>query len=101
MSHLLDDPLPAGMFSPDEEAIIVYARASALMAPITDEVWNRLREHFDIKSIIEVGFIVGMHQLTTRFHRLVHTEVDDGTLQEFNSGSCRIPLPTPPAATSA
>jgi len=94
---MLDDPLPAGMFAADEEAILSYARALAAMEPITDDLWNGLCEHFDVKSIMEVAFIVGMHQLTTRFHRLVQTEVDETTLESFSGGSCRIPLPTPPA----
>jgi hypothetical protein len=96
MGHIMDDPLPEGMFSPDLEAIIVFARASALMQPITDDIWSGLREHFDVKAIIEIAFIVGMNQLTSRFHALVHTDLDEGTSAQVQGGSCRVRLPTPP-----
>jgi alkylhydroperoxidase family enzyme len=76
IAHLLDGPLPDGMYTPAEQAIIRYARASARMEPITDEMWDGLRRHFSIQAIIELGFIVGLQQLTTRFHRLVLTDAD-------------------------
>ena len=41
MSSLMLDPLPEGMFAPDEEAIIVFARKSALMQPIDDGTYEQ------------------------------------------------------------
>jgi hypothetical protein len=93
----MDDPLPEGLFSPDEEAIIVYARAAAAMQPITDDIWSGLREHFDVKSIMEICWIVGMNQLTSRFHALVLSDLDEGTSAQVAGGSCQVRLPTPPA----
>ncbi len=93
----MDEPLPAGMFSPDEEAIILYARAAAVMAPITDELWSRLRQHFPLEHIMEIAFLVGLNQLVSRFHALVHTDVDDATSDQVQGGSCRVRLPPPPA----
>ena len=87
MSHLLDDPLPEGMFSPAEEAIIVYARASTWMQPITEDIWARLTEHFDTKQIIEISFTVGLDQLVSRFHATVHTDVDDTTAEATSDGT--------------
>ena len=98
MGHLMDDPFPEGMFTPDEEAIIRYARAAAVMQPITDDLWNGLREHFSVKGVIEITFIVGMNQLTSRFHALVHTDLDEGTSGQLQGGSCRVRLPPPPNA---
>lgn len=100
MNHLLDDPLPAGLFSPDEEAIIVYARAAAVMAPITDDIWHGLREHFDVKAIMEICWIVGMNQLTSRFHQLVRTDLDEGTSAAVEGSACRLRLPPPPPTVS-
>lgn len=94
MSHLLDDPLPDGMFSPAEEAVIVFARASTWMQPITDEMWGRLTAHFDTRQIIEISFTVGLDQLVGRFHAAIHTDVDDATVAATNA--CAVPIPAPP-----
>jgi hypothetical protein len=98
IGHLMDDPLPEGLFTPDEEAIIIYARSAAVMEPISDEVWDRLREHFSIQSIIEICFIVGMNQLTSRFHQLVLTDVDEETTAQVQGPSCRVRIPTAPVS---
>lgn len=100
MGHLMDDPLPEGMFGPDEEAIIIYARASAVMQPITDDIWSALRQHFDTQDIIEIAFIVGLNQLVSRFHALAHTDLDEATTEQVRSGSCRVRLPPPPPNTT-
>ena len=91
----MDDPLPAGMFSPDEEAIIVYARTSALMQPITNEIWNNLKAHFTDKQVMEISFTIGLDQLVSRFHATVRTDVDGVTLDALEN-SCRVPLPAIP-----
>lgn len=90
MSHLLDDPLPEGMFSPPEEAIIIYARASTWMQPITDDMWTKLAEHFDTKQILEISFTVGLDQLVSRFHATVHTDVDTTTTQATSDGAVHL-----------
>ena len=98
MSHLLDDPLPEGMFSPPAEAIIVFARTSTWMQPISDEIYKRLAEHFDTKQIMEVSFTVGLDQLVSRFHATVQTDVDDVTTDQLTS--CPVRLPPAPGVGS-
>lgn len=95
MGHLMDDPLPAGMFSPDEEAIIIYARTSALMRPITDDIWAGLSAHFTHQQIMEIAFTVGLDQIVSRFHATVRTDVDGQTLDQLVD-SCRVPIPAAP-----
>jgi hypothetical protein len=95
MSHLLDDPLPQGMFTPAEAAIIVYARTSTWFQPITDEIWANLQEHFTTQQIIEISVTVGLDQLVSRFHATVRTDVDAVTTDAL-SGSCPVPLPPLP-----
>ena len=95
MSHLLDDPLPEGMFTPAEEAIIVYARTSTWFQPITDDIWANLREHFTEKQCMEVSFTVGLDQLVSRFHATVQTDVDAVTTDQL--GSCPVALPPAPS----
>jgi hypothetical protein len=103
MTHLLDDPLPAGMFAAAEEAIIVFARASTWMQPITDDIWNNLSEHFDTKQIMEISFTVGLNQLISRFHATVRTDVDEQITGQLRS--CPVHLadrpapPSPPSST--
>ncbi|MCD2192983.1 hypothetical protein LQ327_06220 [Actinomycetospora endophytica] len=91
MSHLLDDPLPEGMFSPAEAAIIVFARTSTWMQPITDEIYANLQEHFDTKQIMEISFTVGLDQLISRFHATVRTDLDGVTAEATNACAVRIP----------
>ncbi len=91
MSHLLDDPLPEGMFSPPEEAIIVFARTSTWMQPITDEIYKKLAEHFDTKQIMEISFTVGLDQLVSRFHATVRTDLDGITTEASNACAVRMP----------
>lgn len=99
MSHLLDDPFPAGMFTPAQEAIIVYARTSTWFQPITDEIWDNLAKHFNRQQIMEISFTVGLDQMVSRFHTTVQTDVDIVTTDQL-TGSCLVPLPPPPGSTS-
>jgi hypothetical protein len=99
MTHLLDDPLPSGVFTAAEEAIIVFARTSTWMQPVTDDIWNGLKEHFDTKQIMEISFTVGLNQLISRFHATVRTDVDELVTSQLTS--CPVHLSGPhPVPTS-
>ena len=54
IAHLADDPLPDGVYSPSEAAIVRYAQASTRLRPITDELYGDLASHFDTKQIMEL-----------------------------------------------
>ena len=77
------------------EAIIRYAQASALMRPITEQIWQDLQRSFDPTQIIELSFMVGMSQTASRFDATFHTDVDDATLEAVGP-ACRVPLPPHP-----
>ena len=94
MDNLLSDPLPEGMFSPAEEAIIVFARTSTWMQPITDEIYKNLQEHFDPQQIVEISWTVGLDQLVSRFHATVQTDLDSSTTDQLTS--CPVTLPPAP-----
>lgn len=98
MAHLLDDPLPAGVFSSAEEAVIVYARASTWMRPITEEIWAGLTAHFDTRQIVEIAFTVGLDQLVGRFHATVLTDVDESAIAATTA--CAVPIPPAPDEVS-
>ena len=41
IAHLRDDPLPEGVYSPDEAAIVRFAQTSTRMAPISERHYYR------------------------------------------------------------
>lgn len=94
------DPLPEEVFPSDEAAVVVFARASTLMKPITSEIWSALTDHFTVQQIVEISFIVGMNQLISRFHAAVRTDVDGVTLDQL-ADSCPVRLPQAPEAAFA
>lgn len=100
MSHLLDTTFPEGMFTPAQEAIIVYARTSTWFQPITDEIWDNLAKHFNRQQIMEISFTVGLDQMVSRFHATIQTDVDRITTDQFKD-SCPVPLPPQPGAAAA
>ena len=100
MAHLLDDPLPEGMFTPPQAAIIVFARTSTWFQPITDEIWDELARHFDTRQIMDISFTVGLDQMVSRFHATVRTDVDCVTTDQL-TGSCPVALPPPPVSAQA
>lgn len=101
MAHLLDDPLPQGLYRPEEAAIIRYARKSTRMEPIDDTTYADLARHFDRQQIIDLCLTVGLSNTVNRFHATFLTDVDESTLAEVaagnaNPGVCPIPLPRAP-----
>lgn len=91
LAHVADDPLPGGLYSPDEEAVIAYSRASTRMEPITDEVYSALAEHFDTTQIIEICMTVGLSNLVNRFHATFLTDVDPATTEALRHSSTEGP----------
>lgn len=95
LAQIGSDPLPAGVYEPDEAAIVAYAQASSRLAPITDELYAALLAHFTERQIIEICFTVGMSNMINRFHATFHTDVDDET-GEMLGAVCPVPLPAGP-----
>jgi alkylhydroperoxidase family enzyme len=101
MVHLLDDPLPQGLYRAEEEAVIHYARKSTRMEPIDDATYADLARHFDQQQIIDLCLTVGLSNVVNRFHATFLTDVDESTLAEVEAGNeqpgvCPIPLPRTP-----
>jgi alkylhydroperoxidase family enzyme len=95
ISHLADDPLPEGVFGPDEAAIVRYSQASTLMKPITDEIYADLSRHFDTQQIMELWQTVSLSNAINRFHATFHTDLDESTVEAVGP-SCPLPLPPRP-----
>ena len=95
LAHLGDDPLPDGVYEPDEAAIVRYAQRSTRMAVIDDRTYGDLTEHFTSEQIIEICFTVGLSNMINRFHATFLTEVDAET-QEALAPSCPLAYPDVP-----
>lgn len=102
LSHLGDDPLPEGVYSESEAAIIRYAQHSTSNISIDSETYNALAEHFTTQQIIDICLTVGLSNMINRFHATFLTDVDEKTLaaveagDEEASGVCPIPRPSMP-----
>jgi alkylhydroperoxidase family enzyme len=96
MAHLVDEPLPDGLFSPEEAAIVRYAQASTAMRPITDELYAEMTRHFDTKQIMELWATVSLSNQVNRFHATFLTDVDDTIMAALGAST---PLPIPPRPT--
>ena len=95
LAHLGDDPLPAGLYEPDEAAIVRYAQRSTRMDVIDDATYASLRDHFSDQQIIEICFTVGLSNMINRFHATFLTDLDPVT-QTALAPSCPLPFPPPP-----
>ena len=101
MAHLLDEPLPEGVYEPVEAAIVVYARKSTRLEPIDDTTYAALAAHFSKEQIIDICLTVGLSNMVNRFHATFRTDVDADTLAEVAdgdraAGTCPLPRPKTP-----
>jgi alkylhydroperoxidase family enzyme len=76
LAHLGDDPLPDGIYEPDEAAIVRYAQRSTRLDPIDDAAYADLAQHFDTRQLIEICFTVGLSNMINRFHATFRTDLD-------------------------
>ena len=101
MRHLLDDPLPDGVYEPAEAAIVRYARKSTRLEPIDDATYGDLVRHFSTRQIMDICLTVGLSNMVNRFHATFQTDLDAATLAAVEAGdaiagACAIPRPKPP-----
>lgn len=101
LHHLGDDPLPEGIYSPSEAAIIRYAQRSTRGIVIDDDTYNALAEYFNPQQIIDICLTVGLSNMVNRFHATFLTDVDERTLLDVEAGNQLVgggvcPIPHPP-----
>ncbi len=100
LAHLGDDPLPDGVYSEAEAAIVRYAQQSTKSISIDDEMYAELERHFSRRQLIDLCFTVGLSNLVNRFHATFLTDLDESTLADAEAGDAlagACPLPRPPA----
>jgi alkylhydroperoxidase family enzyme len=103
MGRLADDPVPAGLYTPAQAAIIAYAQKSTRLQPIDDDTYGALSRHFSPQQVIDIALTVGLSNMINRFHATFHTDLDADTVREAEAGdviagACPIPRPKPPSA---
>ena len=101
MRHLVDDPLPSGLYDEASAAIVRYAQKSTRMQPIDDGTYGALSPHFTTQQIIDISLTVGLSNMVNRFHATFQTDLDATTLAEVEkgdaiAGSCPLPRPMAP-----
>jgi alkylhydroperoxidase family enzyme len=100
LAHLGDDPLPEGVYSPSEAAIVRYAVQSTLRITIDDALFAELARHFSRQQIIDICLVVGQSNVVNRFHATFLTDVDASTIEAVLApGDSPIPLPAYAKAT--
>ena len=99
LAALGDDPLPEGLYEPDEAAIVAYAQRSTRLEPITDDLYGELAAHFGPKTIMEICFTVGLSNMVNRFHATFLTELDPVT-KEAAGEACPLFYPDVPAGAA-
>lgn len=100
MAHLTSDPLPDGLFPPEEAAIVRYAQKSTRLAPIDKHTYAALTAHFSTQQIIDLCMTVGLSNTVNRFHATFLTDLDEITTATVEAEDARtggIPIPRPPA----
>jgi len=100
--HLGDDPLPDGVYSEAEAAIVRYAQKATKTLHIDDATYQALAKHFSVQQMIEICLNVGLAQMTNRFNATFLTDVDDYILEaneqaDSAAGACPIQYPPMPA----
>jgi alkylhydroperoxidase family enzyme len=96
LAHLGDDPLPDGVYSAAEAAIVRYAQRSTRMEAIDDACYGALAAHFSTQQMIEICFTVGLSNMVNRFHATFLTDLDAFNRQAV--ASCPLAYPDPPDA---
>ena len=96
LAHLGGDPLPDGVYSADEAAIVRYAQRSTRLEAIDDGTYQALASHFDRRQIMDICFTVGLSNMVNRFHATFLTDIDPW-MPEAVGESCPLPYPGVPS----
>ena len=101
LQHLVDDPLPTGVYTEPEAAIVRYAQRSTRFLPIDESTYGALAAHFSIEQQVEICLVVGLAQIANRFNATFLTDVDESFLAanraaDLAAGACPIPYPSMP-----
>ena len=97
LAHIGDEPLPPGVYTDEEEAIVRYAQRSTRNQPIDDGLYAELSNFLSNRQLMELCFTVGVANVINRFHATFLTDLD-ATTKDALGPSCPLPLPMAPLA---
>lgn len=80
IEHIGDDPLPQGVYTPAEAAIVHYGQRSTRKVTVDADTYGALEEHFNSVQIMDIWAIVGLANMINRFHETFYTELEQSTL---------------------
>lgn len=97
LRHLADDPLPEGVYSHREAAVVRYSQVSTRSVRIDGPLYADLEQHFSAQQIMELCLVVGMSNFTNRFHATFLTPVDQATQDALvaageDAQACALPI---------
>ncbi len=100
-AHLGDDPVPEGIYTDAEAAVVRYAQRSTKTLIIDDAAYQDLAKHFTVPQMIEICLNVGLAQITNRFNATFLPDVDDYIVEANKRaaqavGACPIHYPPKP-----
>lgn len=98
LNHLGDDPLPEGVYTEKEAAIVRYSQTLTRDIFIDDATYADLAEHFTDEQMVELCMVIGLSNMVNRFHATFQTDVDDMTTDanaeaDRAAGACTLPRP--------
>ncbi|MHB8576564.1 MAG: carboxymuconolactone decarboxylase family protein [Dehalococcoidia bacterium] len=99
LSHLGDDPLPEGVYTEAEAAIIRYSQRSTREITIDHETYAAMARHYGPRQLIDICLTVGLSNMVNRFHATFLTDLDAETLAAVEAGDAAVgacALPRPP-----
>ena len=70
------------LYGPVDRLVLEYVEETKLHHRVTDELYERLAQHFSTRQIIDLCFSAGIADLINRFHATFLTDVDTETLAD-------------------
>ncbi|MBM7615903.1 carboxymuconolactone decarboxylase family protein [Alkaliphilus hydrothermalis] len=63
-------------FTEEEQVALEFAKTMSVDSlGVTDELWNRLRKHFDEGEIVEIACVVGTFNYFNRFNNALGVDI--------------------------
>src|SRR3954466_16023410 len=79
LAHLGDDPLPDGLYTDEEAAIVRFSQRSTRMLPLDDAAEQAGAGRFDTQQLSGLCFAVGLSNMVSRFRATFLTDLDPWT----------------------
>ncbi len=73
----LDDWESSEHFSDSEQAVLAVADAMTLEIQVPDEIFDRLKNYFSDRQIVELAVLIGMYNMHSRVFQALDVELED------------------------